>query len=155
MSVELQKFRCLFFFLGHRAVARVKSGEQTPHLRNAYTITTTQPETTIMAVSISTLDRFKLETAFGDSEVVQTTYEWEFSKRRAMESTWKEVKLLGAGAFGSVWLEKKTEGGQLRAVKKLRRECLIRTGFSQEIIALVTVTEVRCSFRDFYRADVF
>lgn len=107
-----------------------------------------------MAVSISTLDRFKLETAFGDGEVVQTTYEWEFSKRRVMESTWKEVKLLGAGAFGSVWLEKKTEGGQLRAVKKLRRECLIRTGFSQEIIALVTLTEVRSSFREFYWPDV-
>lgn len=95
-----------------------------------------------MAVPISMLDRFKVETQFGEHFVVQSTYEWELSERRLKESsTWTEVKLLGAGAFGSVWLEQKKEGGQLRAVKKLRRESLMRTGFSQELVALVTLAD--------------
>lgn len=97
-----------------------------------------------MAVPISSLDRFKVETEFGEGYVVQTTYDWEFSERRVKEvSTWTEVRLLGSGAFGSVWLEQKKEGGQLRAVKKLRRELLMRTGFSQELVALVTLADVR------------
>lgn len=96
-----------------------------------------------MAVQISTLDRFKVETKFGDGYVVQTTYDWVFSERRVKETTtWTEVEELGSGAFGSVWLEK-TEGGQLRAVKKLRRDSLMRTGFSQELVALVTLADVR------------
>lgn len=97
-----------------------------------------------MAVSISSLDRFKVETEFGEGYVVQTTYDWEFSERRLKEiSTWTEVRLLGTGAFGSVWLEQKKEGGQLRAVKKLRREFVKQTGFSQELVALVTLADVR------------
>ncbi|KAL0634955.1 hypothetical protein Q9L58_006073 [Maublancomyces gigas] len=104
-----------------------------------------------MAVSISSLDRFKVETEFGEGYVVQTTYDWEFSERRLKEiSTWTEVRLIGSGAFGSVWLEQKKEGGQLRAVKKLRREFLKRTGFSQELVALVTLADYKHLFVEFF-----
>lgn len=49
------------------------------------------------------------------------------------------MKKIGSGAFGSVWLEKK-RGGQLRAVKRLQRDSMV--GFSQELLALVTLTDV-------------
>lgn len=90
-----------------------------------------------MAIPISTLDRFKVETKFGDNYVVNTTYEWEYSTRRVKESVkWNEVKMIGAGTFGSVWLER-AEGGQLRAVKRLQRNSVV--GFSQELLALITL----------------
>lgn len=93
-----------------------------------------------MAIPISKLDRFKLETEFKDGYVVHTTYDWEYStKGPKKSSTWEEVKQIGSGAFGSVWLEKST-GGQLRAVKRLQRDSLV--GFSQELLALVTLTDV-------------
>lgn len=96
-----------------------------------------------MAIPISTLENFKIETEFGDGFVVHTTYEWEFSTRLLKESSrWNEVKIIGSGAFGSVWLEKKARGGELRAVKRLQRGQLIRTGFSQELLALITVADV-------------
>lgn len=93
-----------------------------------------------MAFPISKLDRFKLETEFNDGYVVHTTYDWEYStKGPKKSSTWKEVKQIGSGAFGSVWLEKET-GGQLRAVKRLQQHSAV--GFSQELLALITVTDV-------------
>lgn len=110
-----------------------------------------------MPVTISTLDRFKVETEFGDSYVVQTTYDWVFSERGLKEmATWTNVKLLGSGAFGSVWLEQKKNGGQLSAVKKLSRESVVRTGFSQEVIALATLIDVNTPLLiepGFYWAD--
>lgn len=93
-----------------------------------------------MAVPVSTLENFKIETQFGDGYVVHTTYKWEFSTRgRGQSSKWEEVGLIGSGAFGSVWLEKEQKGGLLRAVKRLPRASLIKTGFSQELLALITV----------------
>lgn len=96
-----------------------------------------------MAVPVSTLDHFKVETTFGDGYVVNTTYEWELSTRGQKRSyTWEEVKCIGRGAFGSVWLEKEQKGGQLRAVKRLPRASLIDTAFSQELLSLITVGAV-------------
>lgn len=99
-----------------------------------------------MAIPISKLDRFKVETEFGDGYVVHTAYEWEFSSRKSKgSSTWWEVKEIGAGAFGSVWLEKEEPGGKLRAVKRLQRSSMAKTGFSQELLALITLTDVSAS----------
>lgn len=93
-----------------------------------------------MAIPISKLDRFKLETEFNDGYVVHSSYDWEYSTKGPRQlATWKEVKRIGSGAFGSVWLEKEARG-QLRAVKRLQRDSL--TGFSQELLALVTLTDV-------------
>lgn len=75
-----------------------------------------------MAARTSKLDHHpKLETEFGDGYVVNMTYEWGFSMRQPTGlSKWKQEKLIGVGAFGSVWLERKDGGrGQLRAVKWL------------------------------------
>lgn len=93
-----------------------------------------------MAVPVTTLENFKVETEFGDGYVVHTTYEWEFSARvQKKSSKWEEVRHIGRGAFGSVWLEKQEKGGLLRAVKRLPRASLVGTGFSQELLALITV----------------
>lgn len=96
-----------------------------------------------MATAISKLDHFKLETEFGNGYVVNAIYEWELSTRRPKGlARWRQEKLIGAGAFGSVWLEKEEHGGQLRAVKRLQKHLLIETGFSQELLALITLTDV-------------
>lgn len=95
-----------------------------------------------MAIPISKLDRFKMETEFGDGYVMQTTYEWELSARSASKTTkWSEVKMIGAGAFGSVWLERES-GGELRAVKRLQRHSLNRTQFSQELLVMIMLADV-------------
>lgn len=82
-------------------------------------------------------DLYKLETEFHDGYVVHTTDEWELATKRRKVSTWERGEKIGAGAFGSVWLEKEREGGKLRAVKRLPRDFLPDAGFSQELLALV------------------
>lgn len=98
-----------------------------------------------MAFPSSSLDRFKIETEFGDGYVVQTTYEWELSAKVAKQSKWAEVERIGLGAFGSVWLEKQEPGGELRAVKRLQHDTLNRRSFTRELQALITLGEV-CGF---------
>lgn len=74
---------------------------------------------------------------------MQTTYEWEYSARtRQAEYRWNEVKKIGAGAFGSVWLEKEESRGELRAVKRLQRHTLNTTKFSQELLVMVMLADV-------------
>lgn len=51
------------------------------------------------------------------------------------------MRLIGAGAFGSVWLEQEDKSGQLRAVKRLQRFSLGPTGFGQELLALITLAD--------------
>lgn len=95
-----------------------------------------------MATPISKLDNFKLETRFGDGYVDNSTYEWNLSTKRATGlKRWTRVKMIGAGTFGSVWLEKEL-GGQLRAVKMIQRHVIDTTGFSQELAALITLSDV-------------
>lgn len=96
-----------------------------------------------MATPISKLDNFKLETQFGDGYVDNSTYEWKLSTKRATGlKRWRSVKMIGAGGFGSVWLEKEDECGQLRAVKMIQRHVIDTTGFSQELAALITLSSV-------------
>lgn len=98
-----------------------------------------------MATAISKLDSYKLETKFGDGYVENNNYEWRFSTRQLAGSTkWRRKKLLGAGGYGCVWLEEGDSGNQLlRAVKAIQKHVMVETGFSQELLALITLTDVR------------
>lgn len=88
-------------------------------------------------------DPFKLETVFGDGYIDNKTYEWEGStKRPTGVQRWRQVKMIGAGAFGSVWLEKE-RGGQLRAVKIIQQHVIHEIGFTQELAALIMLSDVR------------
>lgn len=82
---------------------------------------------------MSNLDKYKLQSEFLDDLS---------TKHQNGLSHWKREKLLGSGAFGTVWLEKEDPGGLLRAVKSIRRQDLAGTGFSQELIALITLSNV-------------
>lgn len=88
------------------------------------------------------LDNFKLETTFGDGFVVTKNYEWDLSTRRQTGvTTWTAERLIGTGAFGSVWLEK-SDSGRLRAIKRMERHMVMQTGFSSELLALITLADV-------------
>lgn len=77
-----------------------------------------------MAIPISKLDCFKVETDFKDGYVVQTMYDSEYSQKGPSNSSmWVEEKQIGSGALGCVWLEKGS-GGQLRAAKRLLRHSM-------------------------------
>lgn len=94
-----------------------------------------------MSIAISKLDHFKLQTEFGDGWVINSTFDWELSTKRERFSTWSRQRLLGTGAFGSVYLEKESDGGQLRAVKMIRRNVAATMGFTREILALISVAD--------------
>lgn len=64
----------------------------------------------IMAIPISKLDPFRMETEFRKGFIVLG------ARSPLGTSKWSEVKLIAAGAFGSIWLENE-RGGELRAVK--------------------------------------
>lgn len=94
-----------------------------------------------MSVPISKLDHFKMETKFGDGYVVNTTIGWDLSTKKNQFTKWTRRAKLGSGGFGSVWLEKSEEGGQLRAVKKLHRLDLAEMAFTNELVALITLAD--------------
>lgn len=90
------------------------------------------------------LNKYKLETEFHDKYVVSPAYEWNLSERRPSGFwKWKQEKILGSGAFGTVHLKKEQNEGQLRAVKIIRRHDVGGTGFTQELLALITLMDVR------------
>lgn len=89
------------------------------------------------------LDHFGLKSGFGEGCVGGTVCEWEYSGRRGVGVIrWKKVKTIGAGAYGSVTLEKEESGRQLRAVKRMHRHEMENTGFSHELAALFTLSDV-------------
>lgn len=88
------------------------------------------------------LDNFKLETTFGDGFVVNVTLDTHPTKHPG-SATWRQERLLGRGAFGSVWLQKGEDNGELRAVKELRKEDVTSMGFTRELLSLITLVDVR------------
>lgn len=89
------------------------------------------------------LDRFKLESSFGDGCVTQTTYKTDIpsgQRRAPIQTTWTDKKSLGSGGFGVVILQQ-SDGGELRAVKKI----YTGTGkmdFSREVRVMIKVAYV-------------
>lgn len=93
-----------------------------------------------MAIPISNLGRFKLETDFKDSYVVHTTYDSEYSQKEPTKSSmWVEEKQIGSGAFGC----ERGPGGQLRAVRGLLRDFM--AGYSQELLGCLNTWIERVS----------
>jgi hypothetical protein len=97
---------------------------------------------------IRRFNEYKLETGFHEGYVVHRTCEWKLlSSERSWEtSKWKDMKRVGNGGFGAVWLQEKEEerggSGELRAVKIIPRNFLLDAGKSQELLALVKMNEV-------------
>lgn len=92
-----------------------------------------------MDARASGLERHKLltqatEYAYSEDTVVHITRNSEVGAR------WKREKEVGAGAFGTVYLEK-DEVGELRAVKSLPKR-MFRADVLREVHALVELRDV-------------
>lgn len=82
-----------------------------------------------------------METEFHAGYVVNTTVDWNLSTKNTKVRKWTQQKKLGNGAFGTVWLEKNEQGGQLRAVKKLHRADVAEMAFTNELVTLITLAD--------------
>lgn len=83
------------------------------------------------------IDLYKLDSVFHEDTVVHSTG-LVAGTRVPLKTTWKREKLLGSGAFGSVWREKEDESGKLRAVKVISKLNLN----VREVEALVALQDV-------------
>jgi hypothetical protein len=67
-------------------------------------------------------ERYKFNTIFSNNG---STFQHTIPANPLMAmgrcETWKRVKLLARGAFGTVWLESEEKGQQLRAVKRIAK----------------------------------
>lgn len=96
-----------------------------------------------MVGPISQFRNFELETVFNEDSVEHTYYTGLGTQRRPRNKVkWRQLRQIGAGAFGTVWLEQRA-GGQLRAVKRVPRRIALEARFTHEIMALITLTDVR------------
>lgn len=73
---------------------------------------------------------YKLNTTFDNGQCQHMTAAVDSTIRA---TTWKKVKILGKGGFGTVWLEKE-DGGALRAVKMVQKNGTVWN--SRELLAL-------------------
>lgn len=67
-------------------------------------------------------DRYKLASEFGFNTVTHRSFKSDLrSRQRRIEvlTTWTKERILGAGAFGEVRLEREQGTGELRAVKAI------------------------------------
>lgn len=93
---------------------------------------------------MSRLDRYKLESTFGDDSVVHTTYRTDLKTRErntAVQTKWTDGRTLGSGGFGIVLIQQ-TDGGELRAVKKIMKG-FGNVDYSRELLVLTKVAHVR------------
>lgn len=93
-------------------------------------------------IDYSKLERFKLETSFGNGTVTHTTYSTDVAarqRRAPVLTTWTDMRTLGSGGFGVVILQE-ADRGELRAVKKI----YTGTGmdFSRELSVMIKVAHV-------------
>lgn len=97
-----------------------------------------------MASRTTNLDRYKLDTVFHESTIVHKS-----SLAGVRDKTWRRIREIGTGSFGSVWLEKEDESEQLRAVKILSKVS-IKTS---EIEIMAAMKEVSIHNRTDYSID--
>lgn len=96
----------------------------------------------------SKLDRFRLETSFGNGRVTHTTYQTDVAAQRRtapVQTTWVDKRILGSGGFGEVFLQE-AGGGELRAVKKIYTGAG-KMDFSREVSVMIKVAHVCINIR--------
>lgn len=81
---------------------------------------------------------YKLNTKFGNGHCQHMTQAADSTIRA---TTWRRVKVLGRGGFGTVWLEKEDAGG-LRAVKTIEKTESGDVWTSKELLALTKLNTV-------------
>lgn len=92
---------------------------------------------------MSKLDRYKLESTFGDGTVVHTTYRTNLEagqRNTPVQTTWTEGDTLGSGGFGVVTIHR-SDGGEVRAVKKILKG-IGKIDYSREVTILTKVADV-------------
>lgn len=93
------------------------------------------------------LERHKLSTeslgcAYTNNIVVHTAYSPNLSGNVAVVKTkWKREKKVGAGGFGTIWLEREQRSGGVRAVKALSTRSF-KLGFLREVEILADLRDV-------------
>lgn len=94
-------------------------------------------------------DRYKLQTEFHEHIVVHKTYTSDLvGKKRRVEVTirWSRERVIGAGGFGTVWLQKE-QGSGLGAVKTISKHQPggQKIDFSRELETLAKLRELEVS----------
>ena len=87
------------------------------------------------------LDRYKLNATYLDRHVVHVSYVSDPNRSRSklkVEEKWNEIREIGHGSFGDVWLQTHETSRATRAVKVLRKNEMVRKriDFRRELEAL-------------------
>lgn len=103
----------------------------------------------IMASHNTIVNRYQLESEFGDNTVTHRTFRSDLGARQRrieVRTTWISERSLGSGAFGEVWLQRETGSGDLRAVKVIGKAQLK----TRELEALIELRDVRTDDHELY-----
>ncbi|KAG0639771.1 kinase-like domain-containing protein [Tuber brumale] len=94
----------------------------------------------------SKFDSCKLQSYFHGSFIEHVVWR---SKSQCEITKWDRSQLLGRGTFGTVWLEKESRQGALRALKEMRKDVLGQD-YNREILALVKLKKYDKYFVQFF-----
>ncbi|CAZ80245.1 unnamed protein product [Tuber melanosporum] len=94
----------------------------------------------------SKFDSCKLQSYFRGSFIEHVVWR---SKSQCEITKWDRSGLLGRGTFGTVWLEKESRRGTLRALKEMRKD-VIGQDYNREILALVKLKKYDKYFVQFF-----
>lgn len=89
------------------------------------------------------LEQFRLSVKFEGGFTIHPSSKNHISRVFASESDerWVQIRQIGKGAFGDVWLQQEEAGGELRAVKRLSQVSQ-QYDFSRELVTLATLVDV-------------